>query len=80
MKSKRTTTIPGSSVADSGLRAVVVAGGAAPAPSPAADATWNSVVVAPEARCSPYDSGDYQYRPSVEELIIRGGAPRTRER
>ena len=31
----------------------------------------NALVVAPEHRCSPYDSGSYPYSPSVEAQIVR---------
>ena len=42
-----------------------------PAPAPAQDATWNGLVVAPEARCSAYDSDDYRYSQAVEDRIVR---------
>ena len=32
--------------------------------------TWRGLVVAPEDRCSPYDSDDYPYSPSVEKRIV----------
>ena len=32
--------------------------------------TWRGLVVAPEDRCSPYQSGEYSYPPSVEPRII----------
>ena len=32
--------------------------------------TWRGVTVAPEERCSPYDSDDYRYSPSVEPRIV----------
>ena len=32
--------------------------------------TWRGVTVAPEERCSPYDSDDYSYSPSVEPRIV----------
>jgi len=35
-------------------------------------ATLNGLVVAPENRCSPYDSDDYRYPQSVEAEIVRG--------
>ena len=51
-----------------------------PAPAPTAAATlspttqppalWRGITVAPEDRCSPYDSGDYHYSPSVEPRIV----------
>ena len=34
--------------------------------------TLNTLVVAPENRCSPYDSDDYPYPQSVEAEIVRG--------
>ena len=54
-----------------GALAVLAGAIATPAPARAQDATWNGLVVAPEARCSPYDSGDYGYSQSVEDRIIR---------
>ena len=54
-----------------GVLAVLAVAVATPAPAQGQDATWNGLVVAPEARCSPYDSGDYQYSQSVEDRIIR---------
>ena len=32
--------------------------------------TWHGIVVAPENRCSPYDSDDYRYPQSVENRIV----------
>ena len=32
--------------------------------------TWRGLVVAPEDRCSPYDSDDYPYNRSVEQRIV----------
>ena len=32
--------------------------------------TWRGIVIADENRCSPYDSNDYSYPPSVEDEII----------
>ena len=32
--------------------------------------TWRGLVVAPEDRCSPYDSDDYPYNQSVEQRIV----------
>ena len=32
--------------------------------------TWNGLVVAPEDRCSPYDSDEYPYSQAVEERIV----------
>ena len=34
--------------------------------------TWRGLVVAPEHRCSPYDSDDYRYSQSVEQHIVAG--------
>ncbi len=34
--------------------------------------TWRGLVVAPEYRCSPYDSDDYPYPQSVEQRIVAG--------
>ena len=33
-------------------------------------ATWRGITVAPEERCSPYDSDNYPYPPSVEPRIV----------
>ena len=46
-----------------------------PTPAPTqpptqAVATWRGITVAPEHRCSPYDSDDYRYSPSVEPRIV----------
>ena len=38
--------------------------------SQALPGTWRGLVVAPEDRCSPYDSDDYPYSPSVEKRIV----------
>ena len=44
---------------------------ATPVPSPESlTPTWHGVRVAPEERCSPYDSDDYPYSPSVEPRIV----------
>ena len=40
-------------------------------PTHAQVSSWNGLVVAPEVRCSPYDSDDYGYAQSVEDRIIR---------
>ena len=43
----------------------------APTPAPTQPAaTWRGITVAPEHRCSPYDSDDYSYSPSVEPRIV----------
>ena len=42
-------------------------------PGPAPEAltpVWRGITVAPEDRCSPYDSDDYPYPPSVEPKIV----------
>ena len=54
-----------------GVLAVLAVAVATPAPAQAQDATWNGLVIGPEARCSPYDSDDYRYSQSVEDRIIR---------
>ena len=33
-------------------------------------AAWRGITVAPEHRCSPYDSDDYRYSPSVEPRVV----------
>ncbi len=53
------------------LTALTAAALGTPTPAHAQDTTWNGLAVAPEARCSPYDAGDYRYSPSVEDRIIR---------
>lgn len=35
-----------------------------------AEGTWRGIVVAPEERCSVYESRDYRYSPSLEERIV----------
>ena len=32
--------------------------------------TWRGITIAPEDRCSPYSSADYQYPQSVEDAIV----------
>ena len=32
--------------------------------------TWRALTIAPESRCSPYDSNAYRYSPSVEDRIV----------
>ncbi len=39
-------------------------------PSPLVSDVWRGIVVAPEDRCSPYDSDDYPYSQSVERRIV----------
>ena len=65
------TKITRAATAAIGLLAVLAVAVATPARARAQDATWNGLVVAPEARCSPYDSGDYRYSQSVEDGIVR---------
>ena len=49
---------------------VVVLGlGGGPAHA-AAQASWRGLVVAPEARCAPYDAAAYRYPQSVEARIV----------
>ena len=40
------------------------------AASEALTPTWRGIAIAPENRCSPYDSDDYPYPPSVERRIV----------
>ena len=54
-----------------GLLAALATAAATPARARTQDATWNGLVVAPEVRCSPYDSRDYRYSQSVEDRIVR---------
>ena len=61
----------GTATAAVGVLAVLAVAVATPAPAQTEDATWNGLVIAPEARCSPYDSDDYRYNQSVEDRIIR---------
>ena len=70
MKPNQTKIIRATAAAISVMVMLTAAATASAAPG-AQDATWNGLVVAPEARCSPYDSEDYRYRQSVEERIIR---------
>ena len=70
MKPNQTKIIRATAAAISVLAMLTAAATASAAPR-AQDATWNGMVVAPEARCSPYDSDDYRYRQSVEDRIIR---------
>ncbi len=43
---------------------------ATPAQPPRPSGLWRGITVAPEDRCSPYDSRDYHYSPSVEPRIV----------
>ena len=43
---------------------------ATPESTAAATVTWRGLVLAPEDRCSPYDSDDYPYSQSVEAHIV----------
>ena len=38
--------------------------------SPASTGLWRGLTIAPEDRCSPYDSDDYRYPQSVEDDIV----------
>ena len=53
-------------------RLLVLAAGALVLASPASAETWRGLVVAPEARCAPYDKKrDYPYPQSVEDDVVR---------
>ena len=54
-----------------GVLAVLTAALAAPDQARAQHGIWNDLVVAPEMRCSSYNSDDYRYSQSVEDRIIR---------
>ena len=45
-----------------------------PVPTPVkpdeVSSTWRGIIIAPEERCSPYDSDDYRYSQSVEPKIV----------
>ena len=41
----------------------------------AAQASWRGLVVAPEARCAPYDAAAYRYPQSVEARIVGMSRP-----
>ena len=43
---------------------------ARPGPNRPLPGTWRDLIVAPEYRCSPYDSDDYPYSQSVENRIV----------
>ena len=51
------------------LGAVIRVGAQTPVAAPP-NALWNGILVAPEYRCSPYDSKAYPYPQSVEDRII----------
>ena len=70
MKSSTSKITPAATAAI-GVLTVLAVAVATPGSAQAQDATWNGLVVAPEARCSPYDSDDYRYSQSVEDRIIR---------
>ena len=42
----------------------------APTPAQQSPGLWRGVVIAPENRCSPYDSDDYPYSQSVEAKVV----------
>ena len=72
MESTRTRITRNTAAATAvGVLAVLAAALAAPDQARAQHGTWNGLVVAPEMRCSPYDSDDYRYSQSVEDRIIR---------
>ena len=50
-----------------GVLACAVALGGAQA---SAEGTWRGLAIAPEVRCSAYESRDYRYSPSLEERIV----------
>lgn len=50
--------------------ALITSAPATSAPAGAQPPMWNGLVVAPESRCSPYDSDDYEYIQSVKDRII----------
>ena len=53
------------------LPTATLASVAAPTPeTTASSGTWRGLAVAPERRCSPYDSDDYPYSQSVEPRIV----------
>lgn len=53
-----------------GMRWVVVCAAVGGAVAIAAEDTWRGLVVAPEHRCSAYDSSDYRYAQSLEARIV----------
>lgn len=58
-------------VTAAGLFACTSADSSPAGPSPIGN-TWRGLSVADEDRCSPYDSDDYSYPPSVEARIVFG--------
>ena len=66
------TPAPGSTVTSSPTSEPTPVATATPAPTPAQSAPlWRGLTVAPEDRCSDYDSDDYRYSPAVESRIVR---------
>ena len=55
-----------------GIRLAVVFAVAGGAMASVAEGTWRGLVVAPEHRCSTYDSDDYRYTQSLEARIVAG--------
>ena len=53
-----------------GIRWMVVCGVVVGAVASADEGTWRGLVVAPEYRCSAYDSDDYRYAQSLEARIV----------
>ena len=72
MESTRTRITRNTAAATAvGVLAVLATALVTPDQARAQHGTWNGLVVAPEMRCSPYDSDDYRYSQSVEDRIIR---------
>ena len=61
---------PGRMAAFLVLAALGFGGSLLPASGLTAEETWRGLVVAPEHRCSPYNSRDYAYPQSVEGVIV----------
>lgn len=55
-----------------GIRLAVVCTVVGGAQVSLAEGTWRGLVVAPEDRCSAYDSNDYRYAQSLEARIVAG--------
>ena len=55
-----------------GVRLAVIFAVAGGAVASIAEGTWRGLVVAPEDRCSAYESDDYRYAPSLEARIVAG--------
>lgn len=59
-------------VGQRGIRLAVVFAVAGGAMASVAEGIWRGLVVAPEHRCSTYDSDDYRYAQSLEARIVAG--------